>query len=169
MSEPVRILILVRHAKSSWADESLPDHDRPLNARGERDAPRMARRLKKRGPIPQRIVSSSARRALDTARTFAEVLGMDAEEVDVRSEIYGAGVHEIVELIRGLGDGLQRVMLVGHNPRLSALAHHLSSAVRAELPTCAVITLEMEGRGWEDAGEGTFRLLDLDFPKKKEK
>jgi phosphohistidine phosphatase len=126
----------------------------------------MALRLKKRGPEVQRIVSSSARRAIETARTFAEVLGMNPQEIVIRPAIYGAGVAQMVDLIRGLETALHRVLIVGHNPTFSELARQLSGEDFDELPTCAVITLEHGFRIWKSAGRQTFALRDADFPKK---
>jgi phosphohistidine phosphatase len=162
------ILVLVRHAKSSWADKALADHDRPLNPRGLRDAPEMARRLKARGPEIQRIVSSSARRALETARIFAEILRVDPREIVIRPAIYGAGVSQMVELIRGLEPALRRVMMVGHNPTFSDLARSLSGEVLDHVPTCSVLTLVQEQGGWTASGNGTFALRDMDYPKRTE-
>jgi phosphohistidine phosphatase len=126
----------------------------------------MARRLKKRVPDFQRIVSSSARRALETARIFASVLGMDPHGIIIGRSVYGADVTQMVDLIRGLETDVHRVMIVGHNPTFSELARHLSGAPLDEIPTCAVVTLVQDGAGWGAAGRETFALRDMDTPKK---
>lgn len=167
MTPRAHTLILVRHAKSSWADAGLPDHERPLNARGRRDAPRMARRLAERGPHPRKILTSSAARALATAMTFASELDLDDPAVVVKPEIYGAGVTEIVDLIRGLDDELECVMVVGHNPTFSALVDRLTGRTDVgNVPTCGVVTLELGTRPWAGVTESTLLLADFDFPKK---
>ncbi len=161
-----KTLIVVRHAKSSWEDTSLPDHDRTLNRRGERDAPRMAKRLFARGPIPERIISSSAARALATAEAFVEGLGVDRDALEVEPRIYGAGYQAMIGLLRGLDDGYDCVMVVGHNPTFTELANALTPEAVGHLPTCSVVTLALDGPRWRGVGEETLRLLDFDFPKK---
>jgi phosphohistidine phosphatase len=161
-----RTLILVRHAKSSWANAGLADHDRPLNARGERDAPIMAARLAERGPRPDTILSSSAKRALATADRFAEAFDMDERAVILRPEIYGAGVDDMLELVQALDDARPTVLLVGHNPTFTELVDRLTDVGVGHLPTTGVVTLELAEGPWAAAHEGLFRLVDFDYPKK---
>lgn len=162
-----RTLILVRHAKSSWSNAALADHDRPLNPRGERDAPLMGARLSERGPHPGFIFTSSARRALETADRFAEALALNERNVVVRPEIYGAGVEDMLELVQGLDDAIEVALLVGHNPTFTELVDHLAREEIGHLPTAGVVTLEMEDAPWSAAHEGMFRIVDFDYPKKK--
>ena len=161
-----KTLILVRHAKSSWDHPGLPDHDRPLNPRGRRDAPRMTRRLADRGIIPQRILTSSATRALTTAQVFAEGLGLPDDAVVIERSIYGADFDDVLEEVRALDDDLTCVMLVGHNPTFFALANGLTGSGIGHLPTCSVVTMRLDARRWRDARAGGFELVDFDFPKK---
>lgn len=172
MFDHSRTLILARHAKSSWASDTLPDHDRPLNERGIRDAPRMARRLRERGTRPQAIVTSSAVRALATAEAFAAELELEPEALQVEPAIYGAGVLEMISLIHGLDDGLDRILLVGHNPTFSELAGSLAKPMAGgnlgSLPTCAVVTLGWDGGSWNGVDGGRLDLVDLDYPKRDE-
>lgn len=138
----VRELVLVRHAKSDWGDPSIGDHDRPLNARGERTAPVMARGFAESGHGVDVILSSTALRARTTAQVFAEALGM---EVTLDRGLYMASAGELLAAAQGAG--VDRVMLVAHNPGLSQLAARLSGGEITHLPTCAV------GRfAWDDAG-----------------
>jgi len=161
-----RTLIVVRHAKSSWANAALADHDRPLNARGERDAPVMAARLAARGPVPDFILSSSAKRALATADFFAEALSLGERSVIVRPEIYGAGVEDMLELLQGLDDEMTVALVVGHNPTFTELVDLLDGDSIGHLPTCGVVTLEMDDAPWAAVHEGMFRIVDFDYPKK---
>ncbi len=163
-----KTLILVRHAKSSWSHPGRTDHDRPLNARGTRDAPRMAARLAARRPAPDRIVTSSARRALTTARTFAGELGIDPASFEVRAELYGAGSGEVLEVIRGLDDREGSVILVGHNPTFTELGNCLSAGRIGHLPTCGVVTFLLASERWARAGWRGFELIDFDFPKRED-
>lgn len=166
MTDAPKTLILVRHAKSSWSHPELRDHDRPLNPRGLRDAPRMAARLGARGPAPERIVTSSALRARTTARTFADVLGLGPGSLEVRPELYGAGSRAVLEIVRGLADRHGTVILVGHNPTFTELGNGLPAERIGHVPTCGVVSLALASGRWSTAGWGGFGLVDFDYPKR---
>ena len=164
MREP-KTLILVRHAKSSWNNAGLTDHDRPLNSRGIRDAPRMAERLSSRGVKPDRIVSSSAVRALTTARVFASELGVGPDALAVEEAVYGADYDGLMELIRNTDDHFDCVMWFGHNPTFTDVANALVREGVGHLPTCSVVTMALGADSWSEVGEGRLSLIRLDFPK----
>ncbi len=126
-------LVLVRHAKSDWDHPGLPDHDRPLNARGERDAPAMASRLASAAVRPARILSSTALRARTTAGAFGAALGVD---IELDSALYGAPAR--VLRAAASASGAASVMVVAHNPGMTDLAASLSGGGIAHMPTCAV-------------------------------
>lgn len=128
----MKTLVLVRHAKSSWDHPGLDDHDRPLNARGEHDAPRMAHRFAARGLGVDLILSSTALRARTTAAVFGEALGV---LVELDERLYGAAPSNITALVGGRG--ADRVLVVAHDPGLSILAGRLEPEI-AHMPTCAV-------------------------------
>jgi phosphohistidine phosphatase len=159
-------LTLVRHAKSSWDYPELPDFERPLNTRGRRDAPAMAKRLASEPPGPVRLVSSPALRAITTAYAFAEVLGVPAAAVRVESGIYDADAEQLLRIVHGFDDADHHVLLFGHNPGLSELAARLAPQEIGELPTCAVLTLRFECRHWRDLGSADTVELYL-VPKKE--
>src|SRR5450631_3680242 len=115
---PMKTLILVRHAKSSWEDAALPDKERPLNERGKRDAPDMGKRLAKRDVKPELILSSPARRAFATAKIIAKSLGYKLKNIVVDDRLYPGAADEILNSIHRLDKQLDRVMIVGHNPAL---------------------------------------------------
>lgn len=154
------LLTLVRHAKSSWDDPVLDDFDRPLNARGERDAPRMAVHVQRALGSPDRIVSSPAVRALSTARVFADAFGMTAAHVDQRPRIYEASAETLLTLVQMLDDGDRHVMLFGHNPGFTDLAHRLARCSFDDMPTCAVVQIGFGVKAWSDVNErgGTQRF-----------
>lgn len=158
-------LTLVRHAKSSWADHKLEDFERPLNDRGRRDAPRMAARAGEALGTPDRIVTSPALRALSTARVFAEALGVAHDSLVILPSIYEASAQTLLDLIRGFADSDTHVMLFGHNPGLSELAHLLAARHFDELPTCAVAQLELDRARWREVGAGCGRLTYYGTPK----
>ncbi len=126
-------LILVRHAKSDWGDPDLPDHERPLNARGSRDAPMMARVLAESGARVDRLLSSTAVRARTTAEVFAARLGVEPE---LDRELYLASASTLWE--QATSAGASSVMVVAHDPGLSELAWTLSAGGIEHMPTCAV-------------------------------
>lgn len=138
-------LVLVRHAKSDWGVPGIPDHERPLNARGERDAPMMAQRLVASGIAIDRILSSTAVRARTTAAEFAEALGVERE---LDSELYASSARTLAD--KAESSGVQSVMLVAHNPGISDLAERLSHGNISHLPTCAVATFTWEAAEWQD-------------------
>jgi len=122
-----RRIVVVRHAKSSRNEPALQDKDRPLNARGERDAAKMGERLAKIGVKPDLILSSPARRALTTAEIVANKLDYNPKNILVDDRLYGVDADDLLDVIRKLGDKSKRVMLFGHNPELTELGHRLSS------------------------------------------
>ena len=158
-------LILIRHAKSSWKDSSLDDRERPLNKRGERDAPEMGARLARRKHKPNLIVSSPAVRALETARIIARKLGYPRKDIAVEDRLYGAGGAELLDVIRNTDESVTTLMLFGHNPGLTELANHLGPRPIPNLPTCGVLHLRFETETWSVVGYARGDELLFDFPK----
>lgn len=160
-----KILYLVRHAKSSWSDISLSDFDRPLNKRGQRDAPVMGKRLKQRGVQPDAILSSPAKRAIDTAELIAGKIGVSNKSIIRDQSIYEATIGELLTLIQALPDRFGSAMLFGHNPAMEGLVNLLSETHIERMPTCAIVTLQFSSPHWKDAGSCPAKLLDFDYPK----
>jgi phosphohistidine phosphatase len=161
----MKTLFLVRHAKSSWDDPSLPDEDRPLNARGRRAAPKMGKRLAKRGVRLDLILSSPAKRAIKTAQALADRLDYKLKKIVVDDRLYPGSVSDLLEFVHNLSKKLNRVMLVGHHPALSKLAQRLSSDIM-HMPTCAVAEFRFKAKLWRDVSKATVSTVGLDFPKK---
>lgn len=161
----MRLLTLIRHAKSSWDYPDLTDFERPLNDRGRRDAPRMAQRLARNCKPPLLLLSSPATRAVTTARLFAETLGVDFDSLLIEPRIYEASRKTLLEVIGDLPDRSTQVLLFGHNPGLSELAHTLANCPFDEIPTCAVVQLQLDLGSWAKVGPGCGRLLHYWFPK----
>jgi phosphohistidine phosphatase len=159
----VKRLLVLRHAKSSRDDPALDDHDRPLAKRGWRDAPRMGRLLRERGPLPELLLSSTALRARQTAAAFAEACGYRGE-LRVVPELYPGDTPTTLDYLRELPERVACVVLVGHNPALEELLHALAGA-SATLPTAALAHLELDVERWPDVAPGTGRLLDLWRPR----
>ena len=156
----------MRHAKSSWNEESLPDHDRPLNKRGKRDAPRMARLLEEQGLVPDRILSSTALRAQSTAKLVAEHAGR-SEAMELRPELYHADPAAIIAVLQELEDADALVLVVGHNPGLEKLLEVLTGEAE-HLPTAAIAWIEAPIAHWRDLGNTPARLIELWRPKELE-
>ena len=160
----MKTLFLIRHAKSSWDDTALADKDRPLNARGNRDAPKMGKRLAKRGVKPDLILSSPAARAVMTAEIIAKKLDYRRMKIVVNDRLYAVEADQLLDVIRKLGDKLERVMLIGHNPELTELAHRLSSNI-THLPTCAVAEFTFDAKSWSHIGKDKPTKVTLEYPK----
>lgn len=162
----MRRLTLVRHAKSDWSVAGQPDWDRPLNARGLKDAPDMARRLRERKLKPDCILTSPAARALTTAAIFARELGVDAAKLHQDERLYHATPMTVLAVIRDLGAAARHVMVIGHNPGLTEFADQVSVDRRVDhMPTCAVVTLALDVRQWADLDWSTGKEVDLDYPR----
>jgi phosphohistidine phosphatase len=161
----MKTLFLVRHAKSSRDDPSLPDRDRPLDDRGRHDAPKMGKRLAKRGVKPDLLMSSPALRALTTAHLIADEIGCRRKDIVVDDRLYASSSDNLLAVICALDDKLDRVMLFGHNPEFGDLAHRLSSEI-IDMPTCAVAEFRFDAKAWADVGEVGPAKVKLDAPEK---
>lgn len=147
----MKTLLIMRHAKSSH-DLPVADHERPLNERGLRDAPEMGKRLKKKELVPDRIISSTAVRATETAQLVAEACGY-AGELDRRGVLYHAPPESYFEVLRTLDDACHCVLMIGHNPGLAELVYRVGGE-DTSFPTAAVAHLELEIDTWSEARLG---------------
>ena len=159
----MKTLFLVRHAKSSWKSPVLSDHDRPLNSRGHLDAPLMAAWLKGRGWVPDSILSSTALRAQETARVFAETLDK-SQGLQLERLLYTADVQGLWRVIENLENQLDTVLLVGHNPALFAFVCQFAPSLE-KLPTCAIVGIAFETTDWSLASANQARIVLYEYPK----
>jgi phosphohistidine phosphatase len=160
-----RILYLVRHAKSSWKDPSLADIDRPLNKRGRRNVPDMGRRLRDQGHVPDLVISSPAHRALSTARGIAGELGIDAAAICIEEDLYFAGSRGMLGVLKEVDDRHGRVMMVGHNPAITALLNDLANTGIPNMVTCAIAIIGFDMASWSEVEETFGELLGYGYPK----
>ena len=144
----MKTLLVLRHAKSSWTDPSVDDHDRPLNARGTRDGPRMGLLIRKLQLAPDVIISSDAVRARVTAAAVAEALGF-AEEIRLERRLYLASPADIVAVVRSMPAPATTAMIVGHNPGFEQLVERLTGEAN-ELPTAALAQIALPIERWRD-------------------
>lgn len=166
----MRCVLLLRHAKSSWKDCGLADHDRPLAPRGRRATKLLREHLRRESVAPAVILCSSARRTRETLKRIGPAL---AKEVPVRieRELYAAPAQRLLERLRALDDEVDSVLVIGHNPGLQQLALSLSGggeqldAMRRKYPTGALATLEFGG-SWSELAPGSAELTDFVTPKR---
>lgn len=163
----MKILTLVRHAKSSWKDTSLADRERPLNKRGKRDAPEMGRRIAAAGIRPSLIVSSPAVRAWTTARVVADAIGYPREFLQRDNNLYLGTVNSILDVIVAQDNGFNSLMLVGHNPGFTDFANYLVPGLTNNIPTAGVVSVELESDDWSLYDKPSAKLLLYDFPKNR--
>ena len=141
-------LLVLRHAKSSWNNPALDDHERPLNWRGQRDGPRMGELVREYGLIPDIVIASDAVRAQLTAETVADAARY-AGEILLDRRLYMAGPADIVSLLRTVRENAETVMIVGHNPGLEELIEQLTGQ-RQDLPTAALAQIVLPIDQWRD-------------------
>jgi phosphohistidine phosphatase len=146
----VKTLLIMRHAKSAWSQEDIPDQERPLNKRGKHDAPRMGDLLKGEGLLPDLIISSTAKRARSTVELVAEASDYDGE-IRWEESLYATGPEAYIAVLRTLPAEVGRVMVVGHNPGLEELVAMLTDEW-ARLPTSAVAEARLNISDWADLG-----------------
>ena len=164
----MKTLLVLRHAKSSWNDGALADHDRPLNERGEREAPRMGHLVRQQRLTPDLIISSDAVRARMTAEAVAEAAAY-AGAIRLEPLLYHAAPDDIVVVLRAAPEAnAATVMVVGHNPGLEALVGQLTGE-RHDLPTAALAQIDLPIDRWRDMNGSTRgTLVDLWRPKELE-
>ncbi|KFB09518.1 SixA phosphatase family protein [Nitratireductor basaltis] len=169
----MRELYLLRHAKSSWDDPALADHDRPLSGRGERAAPLMGRYMAEQGLFPDHVLVSPARRTRRTWKLLASELGQGYSEAEFHDDIYNASADRLLTLLRQVPDDVARVLLVGHNPGLEDLASSLAdedsdadaaARMREKYPTAALACFEVQEQ-WSALDHGTACLTRFVVPR----
>jgi len=161
----MKILLLVRHAKSSWDDPSLSDFDRPLNERGKSDAPVMAHRLIDNKVKVDAFISSPAKRASRTARVFAKEYKRKKGDIIYKTELYGAGESEIFDVIEKTDDKFDTIALFSHNPGLTDFANQLTETKIDNIPTCGVFGVKSNADSWTDFKKAKKEFWFFDYPK----
>lgn len=162
----MKILYVMRHAKSSWDNPALTDFNRPLNERGERDIPEMGQRLVKRKIIPDLIISSPAERAITTAIKIARIIQYPAEKIKEDKILYLAGVSTILAAVRQAGDIHNSLMIFGHNPGWTDFVNHVSDKIIDNIPTCGIAAISFDIDSWQQVEKERGTLLFFDYPKK---
>jgi phosphohistidine phosphatase len=158
-------LILIRHAKSDWGNPSVRDFDRPLNKRGNANAPEMAQRMVSQHIYPDLIVSSPALRAITTAKYFAKEWGIAENMIQTDKNIYEAAIKSLLNEVNQFDNKYDTVALFGHNPGLTDFANYLSDVNIYNMPTCSIVMLEFSFNDWSLVSSSTAKVLLFDYPK----
>ncbi|XWN37175.1 MAG: histidine phosphatase family protein [Balneola sp.] len=161
-------ILLLRHAKSSWDHPGLDDFDRPLAKRGLKDAPRMGKFLRKIGRTPELIISSNAQRAKETSKFAVEGMKKDESVISWNRDLYYGGVRDYLKAIQSSDDNFERIMLVGHNPKMEDTAGALIGSERAShirMPTAALVCVNTYASSWENVQWGGCELEWMMIPK----
>jgi len=156
---------LVRHAKSSWDFPELNDHDRPLNKRGKRDAPIMAKKVQKLFGIPDLLLSSTANRALTTAKTFRENMDLTESQLRLSPRLYHASMEDTFTSISLIDDNVKFACVFGHNPTMTYLANSFTGDMIDNVPTCGVVILESKAKTWVEFDTDNTRRIAFIYPK----
>jgi phosphohistidine phosphatase len=162
-------LYLLRHAKSSWDDPTLADHDRPLAPRGRRASEAMAEHLRNERIAPELVLCSPSARTRQTLTAIAAGLGENAD-VRIEDELYAASAAALLDVLHELPEEVGSVMLIAHNPGIQDLAVSLAGSgpvverVRSKFPTAALATLELDG-SWRELAPGGVELVAFVKPK----
>ena len=158
----MKFLYVLRHAKSDWNDAQLTDFERPLNERGLNAARKMGAFSRERGIAPDLIVSSPARRALETAQLVKEAAGFGAE-IRFEPRIYEAALGDLIEIVSGIENDCEKLLIVGHNPGFEQLVGSLTGDFQP-MPTAALAEIELPIENWSETIKGG-RLKNLFKPK----
>ncbi len=161
----MKILTIVRHAKSSWNHPELSDRQRPLNSRGERDAPVMGKRIVDHGIRPSLIITSPAQRAWTTAKIIATEIGYPAEFLQREDSLYLASLDDLLGAVVAQDASFNSLMLVGHNPGLTEFANFLIPGLTNNLPTAGVVSVQIDRDDWNLYEQPQAELLAFDYPK----
>ena len=164
----MKIVCLVRHAKASRDDPSLRDFDRPLNARGKKQAPWLGRRLKGSNVQPGVIISSPAKRAMATAEILAKGIHYPLKRIIAEPAVYASGAPAILGVIKDIAPDHDAAVVVGHNPALSDLMKYLSRRELDELPTGGIVCLRFDVDSWKKIARGKGEVLFYDAPPREE-
>ena len=160
----MKTIYLIRHAKSDWGAD-VDDFDRPLNDRGKRDAPVMARRLKLRNVDIDAFVSSPAKRALKTAKIFAAEFSLQHEQIVQIPELYMAPAATFYSVLESLDNSLSSVLIFSHNNGITEFANSLGIARIDNMPTCSVFAFTVEAESWVQIRTALKQFIFFDYPK----
>lgn len=158
-------LLLVRHGKAENQNPGQKDIERALTREGHQDAPDMANRFIEKGILPELLISSTANRALTTAKHFGKVWDIGQGGLSTKDSIYEAGVTELLKVVTFLDNQYSRIALFGHNPGFTEFANYLSDADIYNIPPAGMVWIEFPFNDWAMISKGTGTLLLFDYPR----
>ena len=162
-----RTLVMIRHAKSSWANPLQSDYDRPLNERGKKEAPEMGDKLKKLGLTPDLIVASAAKRTRQTAKRIAEAVGYDKDDIKWEEKLYHCIPSVFEELIAEISDKVKTLFIVAHNPGITEFVNHLSPEFNiGNMPTCGIVGTHIKAEEWNNFLISERKVFLYEYPGK---
>ena len=161
----MKTLLLIRHAKSSWNDSSLPDFERPLNERGKHEAPTMAKKTLDRKIEIDLFISSPAKRAKKTAEFFMAEYDVKEKNLLLIPALYEASIKNFYDAVEDLPDKNDVVALFAHNPGITEFINSLECYPVYEMPTCGVFAAKIKIKKWADFKEAEKEFLFFDYPK----
>ncbi|MGB5028161.1 MAG: histidine phosphatase family protein [Chitinophagaceae bacterium] len=161
----MKTLLLIRHAKSDWANTALDDFDRPLNERGKKDAPEMADRLKDKKIMIDAFITSPAKRAAKTAKVFAEKYAIKKEGLIIKEELYLPAPDVFYSVIEKTDDTLTNIAVFSHNNGITDFANMLTETRIDNFPTCGVFAIKIESDSWKNFREAKKEFWFFDYPK----
>ena len=158
-------LLVIRHAKSSWANLGQDDFDRPLNERGIKDAPEMARRIIARSIMIDTFISSTAKRALYTATCFAEAFHKSVNDINQKQELYHAPSERYYQVIKKINPLMNTVAIFAHNPGITDFVNSLKIIHLDNMPTCGVFAVKLHTTEWSEFNTCKKDFWFFDYPK----
>ncbi len=161
----MKTLFLVRHAKSSWEEPGRKDFDRPLNERGLKDAPMMAKRLLARKVKVDAFISSTAKRARKTCELFMKEFGADPDKMILQPKLYLAEPDAFIDVIREIDGAIDHTIIFSHNNGITDFANQLTAARIDDMPTCSVFAIKIKAKSWADFEKAEKEFWFFDYPK----
>jgi len=163
----MKTLVMIRHAKSSWANPLQSDFERPLNERGKEEAPAMGKKLKELKVIPDLIVSSTAKRTRQTAKRIAEATGYDADHIKWEEKLYHCIPSVFEEVIFEVSDAVNTVFIVAHNPGITDFVNQLSPDFSIDnMHTCGMVGVRIETDEWNKFSLAERKVFLFEYPGK---
>lgn len=154
----MKTLVLVRHAKSSW-EFDVSDRERPLKKRGLNDADLVSKSFMKHNFKPDKVYSSPANRAYSTCKIFMNNFGRSENDVEIVEDLYDFGGHSVMNFLRSVPEGLDRIMIFGHNHAFTSLSNLLGDRYIENLPTSGLVMIEFDIKSWSKMTNGKTKLV----------
>ncbi|MBZ5857501.1 SixA phosphatase family protein [Flavihumibacter profundi] len=161
----MKTLYVVRHAKSSWGDLTISDFDRELNVRGHHTAPLMAKKLLAKDISIDAFVTSTAKRAIQTATYFIKAYDRSQEELILREDLYQAPAEVYLSVVAQQSDKADSIAVFGHNPGITAFVNELTDTKIDDMPTCSIFAVEIHTDHWANFAKAKKKFLFFEKPK----